>query len=127
MRHAAGIIISYKSDIVGLVKNGAKYPGLPFGKVEEGETIIDGAIRETFEETGINLSGVKEELIYLGYSELNRFRCHVFLLPEKDKSFYQWKFSKTKEGSPGFFRKEDFIKNPYFGSFNKKYLSFYVK
>ncbi len=37
---------------------------LPGGKVEPGETTLDGAIRETFEETGIKVS----DLIYVGES-----------------------------------------------------------
>lgn len=51
---------------------------LPGGKIEAGETIIEGAIRETLEETGLSI--VEYNLDYVGSIKKNR--VHFFYTTE---------------------------------------------
>jgi 8-oxo-dGTP pyrophosphatase MutT (NUDIX family) len=60
--------------------------GLPCGKLNEGETPLDGAIRELFEETGIHLDAsslTAHEVLYVGSAEAcfayHRFHAHLDL------------------------------------------------
>ncbi len=75
------IIINSKNQILGCKPFG-KYDDrhdIPKGKVEEGETPMEGALRETFEETGLVLDGVEMEEIglrsYQSKKNLHLFKC----------------------------------------------------
>lgn len=50
------------------------------GAIVKGESHMDGAVRELYEETGIKVS--KEELIYLGKSVMEEYHCimHTYLV-----------------------------------------------
>ncbi len=64
---------------------------IPKGKVEEGETYLQAAIRETFEETNIDLSMCKgfRELDMVNYSH-NKKALHPFLVLERNNSVVNW-------------------------------------
>ena len=76
------IIINSNNQILGCKAGGMSglLLDIPKGHIEEGESEIDCAIRETFEETGINV--LKETLIDLGKFEyikkkdLHLFKCN---------------------------------------------------
>lgn len=50
---AAGILLLQKGLVLGFQKRGTDFLAIPCGKVEEGETTEQGAIREMAEETGL--------------------------------------------------------------------------
>ena len=58
-RYSAGLVILYKGQILLGRTAGRKSErawGIPKGGIEEGESTIDAAIRETREELGINVN-----------------------------------------------------------------------
>lgn len=59
-RHAAGVAIIHEDQILLVHPTGGSWTrpimGIPKGGIEEGEDLMDAAIREVFEETGIRLS-----------------------------------------------------------------------
>jgi 8-oxo-dGTP pyrophosphatase MutT (NUDIX family) len=55
------IILNFRSKKVLIIQSYGKFWGLPKGQKEENETSIECAIRETYEETGIQLS--KDDLL----------------------------------------------------------------
>ena len=62
-----------------------KYFGIPKGHLEIGENDIDCAVRETYEETSIDFSTPKEELIDLGIIKQNKSKkVHVFGFYDKE-------------------------------------------
>ena len=82
---------------------------IPKGKVEEGETLIDGALRETFEETNVDLSscrGIKalEPVIYTHKKKvLNPFLVWEPLNQEVDWNSFELKCnSNVPEDRGGF-------------------------
>ena len=68
---AAGVIIFENDDFAGRVlafqrtKDGQL--GIPFGKVDPGESAADAAVRETFEETGFTVK-LLSDIPYVGLS-----------------------------------------------------------
>ena len=82
---AGVIIINDDGKILGCVPFGrSRYApntlDIPKGKVEEGESAKDGAIREVFEETGIDLTGVElidlGQHVYIKGKDLHLFKCN---------------------------------------------------
>lgn len=68
MRKSSRVIIYSKQDIESIyliyrVKNGEIYYVIPGGGVEDGESFEEAAVRESIEETGVELSNLKQ--IYL--------------------------------------------------------------
>lgn len=59
---------------------GQRFFGLPGGKIEDGESPAEAAVRELFEETGLRVEGVTphsvHELVYPGTG--GRYRAHAF-------------------------------------------------
>lgn len=64
---------------------------IPKGKVEEGEDLIDAAIRETYEESNIDLSECKgiRALEAVNYSHKKKI-LHPFLVLERNNSILDW-------------------------------------
>ena len=64
---------------------------IPKGKVEEGESFVNAAIRETFEETNIELSECKNlrRLEPVTYTHKKKM-LHPFLLLERENVEYDW-------------------------------------
>ena len=64
---------------------------IPKGKVEEGENLIDAAIRETYEESNIDLSECKgiRALEAVNYSHKKKI-LHPFLVLERNNSNLDW-------------------------------------
>ena len=68
MKHekSCGIVV-FKDNKILLVHHNLGHWGMPKGHVELGETDIDAAMREVFEETGISayiIDGFKEKITY---------------------------------------------------------------
>ena len=63
-----GVIVKHKDKILLCKRNNqGSFPGMwsiPGGKLEEGETTKEGAMREFFEETNVDISN--EELTFVG-------------------------------------------------------------
>ena len=64
---------------------------IPKGKVEEGENLIDAAIRETYEESNIDLSDCKgiRALEAVNYTHKKKI-LHPFLVLERNNSNLDW-------------------------------------
>ena len=81
----ATVYIEYKDQILLLHRQnnesqGNKW-GIPGGKVEKNETPLQAVIRETKEETGIDISNQAIETlktVYVEYNESNHFVYHAF-------------------------------------------------
>lgn len=81
------IIINSDNKILGCKAYGKGYDGnthihdIPKGKIEENETPLQAAIRETWEETGIDLKNIElEDLGFFQYNakkNLHLFKCHI--------------------------------------------------
>jgi len=80
---SAGVIIKNKHNQILRCKPFGKSDGrcdIPKGQIEDGETPLQAAIRETFEETGIDLNGI--DLVEIGFrkyqpnKDLHLFTCH---------------------------------------------------
>lgn len=75
-------------------------PDLPGGTIEEGEELLDGAIREVTEEANITLSPKDLTLVYSGHdysthnTEYNLYIAHIAQLPAVtiswEHSSYDW-------------------------------------
>jgi len=63
MKAAAMVVVNGDKLLVISRRDSSKF-GLPAGKVEENESFLEAAIRETFEETGIKVSEATE--VYRG-------------------------------------------------------------
>ncbi len=94
--HASGIFILRKDGKILICHptNHAKDVfSIPKGKVEMGESMLDGAIRETFEETNIQLKGTDDfyihELSSVGYKS-GKKTLHPFVFREKMISTFEW-------------------------------------
>jgi 8-oxo-dGTP pyrophosphatase MutT (NUDIX family) len=66
---------------------------IPKGKVEENETFLEGALRETFEETNLDLSDNDNFTIYpmqsVNYNHKKKI-LYPFLFLEKTNSKFKW-------------------------------------
>jgi 8-oxo-dGTP pyrophosphatase MutT (NUDIX family) len=66
---------------------------IPKGKVEDNETFLEGALRETFEETNLELSDNNNFTIYpmqsVNYSHKKKI-LYPFLFLEKTNSKFKW-------------------------------------
>ena len=91
---ASGVFI-VRSDgkiLVGHPTNHASdFWSIPKGKIDKGETTLDAAIRETFEETNINISDFEniEELEAVTYKHKKK-RLHPFILSEHNNKNLGW-------------------------------------
>lgn len=79
---SAGIIILNKDNQILACKPFGKFDGrcdIPKGKIEDGELPYEAALRETFEETGLDLKDVELEeiglLTYQPKKDLYLFKC----------------------------------------------------
>lgn len=93
---AAGIFIVKKDGkllICHPTNHAPDFWSIPKGKVEEGESMIDGALRETFEETNIDLAVAIDfsihELEPVNYGHKKKI-LHPFLFLETMDSFINW-------------------------------------
>ena len=77
---SCGIIVSSPAGILMARATGSGKWDLPKGKIEEGETPLACALRETWEETGLDLSPYKEQM-----QDLGRMRY----LPKKDLHLFR--------------------------------------
>lgn len=71
-----------------LLRNGIKYAdmwGLPGGKLEPNETVLDGLLREIQEELGGTIRDCKLYPIEKFTSENGRFCYHTFLIPVEEE------------------------------------------
>jgi 8-oxo-dGTP pyrophosphatase MutT (NUDIX family) len=114
----ACIILTKEDKILGVTR---KYDhnnwGLPGGKLDPGETALEAIIRETKEETGLDISDVKlidqrvfkDRLVYLFKAEWSG-EIEYDILTEGVCDWVTWK--ELLEGSFGEYNSD--IKNQYF-------------
>lgn len=89
---SAGGIVNYNNTILLLKKFNGDWV-LPKGRVEEGESLADAALREVFEETGVR-GEIKTYLGKIEYEFKSNWDCeatvkkvvHWFLMVSKDMS-----------------------------------------
>lgn len=100
--HASGIFILRKDGkllICHPTNHAVDFYSIPKGKIELGETKIEAAIRETFEETNIDLFGTKDfhvtQLESVGYRS-GKKTLHPFLYKEKLISTFDWENIEIK-------------------------------
>ncbi len=95
---AAGIFIVRKDNMLLVchpTNHAVDFWSIPKGKVEEGETMLEAAIRETYEETNIDLTSISEshynlhELEPVDYGHKKKI-IHPFLLLEVTNSRFPW-------------------------------------
>ncbi len=103
-----------------LVENRVKsdWPGLTFpgGHVEDNEDIIQGAIREFFEETGLTLLDIKN-VGYIEWNVIEENTRHLSILFKAHK--YQGDIHSSKEGKVFFIKKKDINNYPLSNDFDK--------
>lgn len=93
---AAGVFIIQKSGKVLIchpTNHSSKVWSIPKGRVEENETLMNAAIRETFEETNIDLTQLKDfELRYMGDAEYRTGKKVLsgFMFLERQESNFDW-------------------------------------
>jgi len=80
------------------MKHHAGQIALPGGRIEKGETAVETALRETFEEIGIQ----SEQIEILGslsevYVEVSRFQIHPFVAWLKNKPRFNLNFNEVKK------------------------------
>lgn len=79
---SAGVIFCTDKELLGCIPYGKKQLDIPKGGVDKNETPLQGAIRETREETGLDISGIN--LVDLGkFPYTNPKDLHLFLFPLK--------------------------------------------
>lgn len=83
---SAGVIITDGNYLLLCHVTGSKHWDLPKGKVEPGESFIDAAVRELYEETSIKIS--KDTLLDLGI---------FFYKKNRDLSLWLYKVSKMPD------------------------------
>ena len=72
---------------------------LPKGRQEKGETPLEAAVREVYEETSIVLDPIKDKLIDYGRHPYNKHKqIHLFTCVDKDFDVYKLKCTSMVEG-----------------------------
>ena len=121
------IIINDNDEILGCIPSGRQnmkfnFCDIPKGGIEYGESPIEAAIRETYEETGIDLSST--ELIDLGHhyylknKDLYLFKCNlnVDIKTLKCTSFFDFNGKKILEVADFIWVNKNDIKNKFYNS-----------
>ncbi len=81
---------------------------LPKGRQEEGETPLDAAVREVYEETSIVLDPIKDKLMDCGRHPYNKQKqIHLFTCVDKDFDIYKLKCTSMVEGDRAMFPEID--------------------
>lgn len=102
----AAMLIRVDGQLVGL--NCAKGITLPGGKVEEGETYREAAIRECLEETGIMIG--KAKLVFQGFSNN---KCYCYTYEALAYVIYNQIGMDHGSGVVGLYSPTDFLKSRY--------------
>lgn len=93
---ASGIFIVRKNKTVLVchpTNHATNVYSIPKGKIEDGETILDAGIRETFEETNIDLTSLSNfDIVYLGSRNYfhRKKMLYAFLYHEREDSDIDW-------------------------------------
>ena len=83
---SCGTITFYNNKVL-LIKQNRGYVGFPKGHMEEGETEEETAIRETKEETNIDVKVYKEHKYYINYVINNHINKDVIFFLAEPLSF----------------------------------------
>lgn len=67
MKRAACILLVKNGQFLAVTRRNCTTWGLPGGKVDEGENDVDAVLRETFEETGLQINPVALTTLYAGW------------------------------------------------------------
>jgi mRNA-decapping enzyme subunit 2 len=79
------ILFDESNKYVIVVQNNDGIWGLPKGKIEKNETYVDCAIRETYEEIGLNIKNIINHNNYVGFSD--RFIFYIIKNINKNIKF----------------------------------------
>ena len=80
---AAGVLCYSNGLILGILRSDNNKWGLPFGKVDPGETAMDAAVRECWEETGRKVTLVDNVVPFMRRDDAGTF-CATFLAWEHE-------------------------------------------
>jgi ADP-ribose pyrophosphatase YjhB (NUDIX family) len=88
---------------------------LPCGKIEDGESAREAALREFLEETGVKCRITKDApfVDFVGNTEVTMFFGDIHLGEERVP------LKSSREGISGWYTKEEMLKGPY-GDYNLK-------
>lgn len=126
MKQAACVFIAHQNQVVLTTRRGGSDVGLPGGKSDEGETPIESAIREVYEETNIRVEQNMLKRVYSGVCKgdgpngedyfVTCFKYNLPINPHEIKS--------NEDGITAFLGDvSQLITNSPFGEFNNKLLA----
>lgn len=100
--HASGLFILRKDKkllICHPTNHAPNFYSIPKGKIEEGESKFEAGLRETYEESNLDLKGTLDFLVYemdsVGYKS-GKKTLHPFLFVEILNSNFSWETTEIK-------------------------------
>lgn len=117
MKKAAAVVILNDDRVLGVSrKNDPTDMGLPGGKLELGETYEEGAIRETLEETGLQVEIITQLFMRIDGDTI----CRTFLAKQVDSTA---QIATTEAGRVDWITWEELFRGT-FGEYNRSLYDF---